>query len=298
MFTELTMRSTCFLILVLVLTALLHAQTAPASSGLPSKVGDAITNSIGMKLTFIPAGEFTMGSPETESHREADEVQHKVKISKPFLMATTAVTQKQWRAIMGTTIQDQRDEVDPSSKLFGEGDDYPIYFVSYEDAQDFCRKLTAKERREYRLPTEAEWEYACRAGTTTPFSTGETISTAQANYNGNFAYGDGAKGENRDKTVPVGTFKPNPWGLYNMHGNVWTWCADWYGEYPREEATDPQGPASGEERVARGGSWFREPWMCRSAGRYKKNPEGRYNFIGLRVVTTVSPTIAPKRVTE
>ena len=271
--------------------------TQPAAKDRPSKIGDAITNSVGMKLAYIPAGEFTMGSPETEEHRETDEVQHKVTISKPFLMATTAVTQKQWHKIMGTTIADQRDEADPSSKLFGEGDDFPIYFVSYQDAIDFCRRLSEKERREYRLPTEAEWEYACRAGTTTPFSTGETISTDQANYNGNFAYGNGSKGVNRDKTVAVGTFKPNAWGLYNMHGNVWTWCSDWYGEIPKADAVDPQGAGGGEERVVRGGSWFREPWMCRSAGRYKKPPEGRFNFIGLRVVTTVSPTPL-KRVVE
>jgi formylglycine-generating enzyme required for sulfatase activity len=259
-----------------------------AKPGKPSKIGDILKNSLGMKLTYIPAGDFVMGSPETEANRGDDEGQHKVVFTQPILMATTAVTQKQWRAIMGISQGEQRDEADPSSKLRGEGDDYPIYFVSWDDAVDFCRKLSQKERREYRLPTEAEWEYACRAGTTTPFNTGETITSDQANYNGNFVYGIGAKGENRDQTVTVGMFKPNAWGLYSMHGNVSTWCSDWYGDYPKADVTDPQGAGSGEGRVVRGGSWFGEPTACRSAARYKKPPEGRFNFIGLRVVTPVN----------
>ena len=127
--------------------------------------------------------------------------------------------------------------------------------------------MREKDKKSYRLPTEAEWEYACRAGTTTPFHFGETISTDQANYNGNFTYGNGKKGVYRKKTTPVGSFPANAWGLYDMHGNVWQWCQDWYGDYPQKDVVDPQGPEKGEYRVLRGGSWSNDPRYCRSAYR-------------------------------
>ncbi len=180
-----------------------------------------VTNSIGMRFQLIPPGEFNMGSPRDEEWHRPDEILHPVTITKPFYMATTEVTQAQWMALM--------DE-NPS---FCEGDDLPVETVTWEDAAKFCHKLSDKEGVHYRLPTEAEWEYACRAGTITPFYTGETIGTDQANYDGNHTYADGRKGVFRERTTKVGRFPPNAWGLCDMHGNVWEWCADWYGDYPQ-----------------------------------------------------------------
>jgi formylglycine-generating enzyme required for sulfatase activity len=200
-----------------------------------SSVPDKFTNSIGMKFVLIPAGEFTMGSPENEQGRDSNEPQHKVKITKPFYMQTTEVTQAQWKAVMGNN---------PS---YFKGNDLPVETVSWDDAQEFIKKLSAKEGVKYRLPTEAEWEYACRAGSTTKFYFGEDESKLDeyAWYHNN---SDG-------KTHPVGQKKPNAWGLYDMHGNVWEWCQDWYGAdyYKNSPAEDPQGPASAESRVLRGG---------------------------------------------
>jgi formylglycine-generating enzyme required for sulfatase activity len=240
----------------------------------------SITNSIGMKLVAIPAGEFMMGSPETEKERGGDEgPQHRVKITQPFYMGAMEVTQAQWKAVMGTN---------PSNF---QGDNLPVEQVSWDDCQEFLKKLSAKEGKTYRLPTEAEWEYACRAGTTTPFNTGETINTDQANYNGNQVYGNGKPGEYRQKTTPVGSFKPNAWGLYDMHGNVWEWCRDWYDEnyFKNSPATDPAGPENGAYRVLRGGSWYNCPGFCRSAFRFRVNPDDRRNSFGFRVVLVVSP---------
>ena len=156
------------------------------------------------------------------------------------------------------------------------GNDLPVEEVSWNDAKEFIRKLNRKEGTDkYRLPTEAEWEYACRAGTTTPFSTGDCISTDQANYNGNYPGSGCSKGVYREKTVAVGSFAPNAWGIYDMHGNVWEWCDDWYGDYPASHATDPKGPSSGSVRVLRGGSWFIYASNIRSAYRYGDNPDFR-----------------------
>ena len=233
------------------------------------------TNSIGMRFSLIPPGEFTMGSPaEEEWHRE-DEVLHGVTISKPFCMAVTEVTQKQWMALMGEN---------PS---FCEGDELPVETVTWDQAAEFCRKLSAKERMSYRLPTEAEWEYACRAGTTTPFHTGETIRTDQANYNGDYTYAGGAKGEFREETTVAGSLAANAWGLYDMHGNVWEWCADWYAAYPDGDATDPTGPADGDRRIFRGGCWMNFPAVCRSANRAKVVPQSWNFHLGFRVVREV-----------
>ncbi len=230
------------------------------------------TNSIGMKLIEIKPGEFTMGSPETEKDREDDETQHKVKITKPFMLGVHEVTQKQWQAVMGNN---------PS---YFKGDDLPVETVSWDDATEFCRKLSEKEGKKYRLPMEAEWEYACRAGTTTPFHTGRTIGTAQANYDGTSTYGSGVVGVYRQKTTPVGSFPPNAWGLHDMHGNVWEWCGDWYGPYPAGDVTDPTGPTNGDGlRVLRGGAWGSNPGFCRSAFRGWGGPGCRYDGGGFRV---------------
>ena len=236
------------------------------------KVPVRVENSIGMKFSLIPPGQFLMGSPPKEEGHRDDEVLHRVTLTKAFYLGTTEVTQRQWKALMGT---------DPS---FCTGDDLPVETVSWGQAVEFCGKLSLKEGGKCRLPSEAEWEYSCRAGTATPFHTGETISTDQANYDGRQTYGGGRKGVFRDGTADVGSFAPNAWGLHNMHGNVWEWCADWYGEYPRGDTTDPTSPASGNRRVSRGGCWINFPAVCRSANRAKIVPESWNFHTGFRVV--------------
>lgn len=244
-----------------------------------------ITNSIDMKLVYIPPGEFMMGSRDSaeEVARKgtnvkterftAEHPQHQVKITNEFIMGATEVSQAQYIAIMGTNPSEFK------------GEDNPVDTVSWNDAMEFCKKLSEKEGKQYRLPTEAEWEYACRAGTTTPFHTGETIITSQANYNGNFVYGNGAKGIFLIRTTSVGSFPPNDFGLYDMHGNVWEWCSDWYNNsyYSISLNTDPTGPSRGSGRVLRGGSWFSDAYLCRVACRYYYTPSRRRRDIGFRV---------------
>ena len=199
-----------------------------------------------------------MGSPSNEPERVDNERQHRVTISKPFYLQTTEVTQGQWREVMGNN----------PSYFKNCGDDCPVEQVSWNDVREFIRKLNQREgANKYRLPTEAEWEYACRAGTDTPFYFGDCLSTDQANYNGNYPMPGCAKGEYRKTPVPVGSFSPNAWGLYDMHGNVWEWCQDWYGNYPSGHVTDQTGPSSGSARVGRGGSFSSRAGYCRSANR-------------------------------
>lgn len=195
------------------------------------------TNRLGMKFVWIPPGSFLMGSPKDEEARESNEIQHKVTLTRGFYLGVYAVTQEEWRAVMGAN---------PSR--FRGVPKLPVEQVSWEDCHDFLDKLGAKDGRAYRLPTEAEWEYACRAGTTSPFHFGATISTEQANFNG--TTGKGAEGIYRLRTTPVGSFSPNGWGLYDMHGNVWQWCADGYGEYARGAVIDPHTQAQVMARVA------------------------------------------------
>jgi formylglycine-generating enzyme required for sulfatase activity len=259
-----------------------------------------------MKFVRIDPGEFLMGSPQGEKERKSDETQHKVKVTRPFMMGVHAVTRGQFAAFVDEAGYETDAENDgwayawTGSKWdkvkgaswrnpgFEQDDTHPVTEVSWNDAGAFVQWLGGKEDgKGCRLPTEAEWEYACRAGTTTPFYTGETISTEQANYNGNFTYGAGVKGVYRQKTTPVGSFKPNAWGLFDMHGNVWEWCADAYAEYPAGPATGPTGPTPPPQdasRVLRGGSWDYKPGRCRSAQRLRYAPGNRVNFIGFRVV--------------
>jgi sulfatase modifying factor 1 len=236
------------------------------------EVPKQMTNSLGMELRLIPAGKFIMGSPENEAGRLPREKQHEVTLSRSYYMGSTEVTQAQWKAVMGEN---------PS---FVEGDDHPVETIPWAKAIEFCRKLSEKEGAKYRLPTEAEWEYACRAGTTTPFYTGATITTDEANYDGRRSYDNGEKGEFRDETTPVASFAPNAWGLHDMTGNVREWCADWYGEYPTNAVTDPTGPADGTKRVIRGGCWMTAPAVSRSANRGGTEPVGWYFNFGFRVV--------------
>ena len=161
----------------------------------------------------------------------------------------------------------------------------PVETVSWDDCQEFVKKLREKDKKPYRLPTKPNGNIRCRAGTTTPFHFGETISTDQANYNGKLIYGNGKKGVYREKTTPVGSFPANAWGLHDMHGNVWQWCQDWYGDYPQKDVVDPQGPEKGDSscRVLRGGSWVDGPLHCRSAFRSWDGPGGRIRSIGFRL---------------
>jgi formylglycine-generating enzyme required for sulfatase activity len=235
----------------------------------------SITNTIDMKFMLIPSGSFTMGSPPDEPGRNNNEKQHEVRISKPFYLQTTEVSQAQWKKVIGKN---------PSS-FKGCGDNCPVENVSWEDAQKFISKLNQIEStNKYRLPTEAEWEYACRAETTTPFFTGECISAYQANYDGHYAGPNCPTGTWRRTTVKVGSFLPNDWGLYDMHGNVWEWVEDWYGDYPSKSVVDPKGPDKGELRVLRGGSWDHHALYMRSANRHRGKPVFRTSNQGFRVV--------------
>lgn len=231
------------------------------------------TNSIGMKFVWIPPGTFIMGSPEAEEGRKVDEIQHRVTLSKGFYMGVYTVTQEEWQAVMGNN----------PSKFRGEKN-LPVHSVSWDVCQEFIKKLREKDQKPYRLPTEAEWEYACRAGTTTPFHFGETISTDQANYNGQLApYGKGKKGVYREKATPVGSFPANAFGLFDMHGNVWQWCQDSYSAYPQTDVVNPQGPKKGGRPVFRGGSWDNYPLNCRSARRVSGGPGVITDYLGFRL---------------
>ena len=238
-----------------------------------------------MNLTLIPAGEFTMGSPEGEEGRKSwDGPQRRVTISKPFYIGICEVTQGQYKAVMGKNPSGGFTHIAKS----------PVNHVSWEDAIEFCRKLSAKISREVDLPTEAQWEYACRAGTTTPYNVGKTISGDQSNYMGTRPCGCGCTSDNpcidRDMTVPVGTFKPNGFGLYDMHGNVSEWCRDWFDiDFHREASRiDPENTTTSEQRVHRGGSWLFGPEECRSAARSSEYPNYYNVCLGFRVIVRQS----------
>jgi formylglycine-generating enzyme required for sulfatase activity len=239
--------------------------------------GKTFTNSLGMRFVLIPAGSFMMGSPAREPQRFDDERQHRVSISRAFYMQITEVTQGQWYEVMG----------DNPSHFKNCGDDCPVEKISWYDVQSFIRNLNQREgTKKYRLPTEAEWEYTCRAGTNTPFFFGECLSTDEANYDGNCPMPGCPKGRNREEPIPVANFPPNAWGLYGMHGNVWEWCQDWYGPYPLDSVTDPTGSPSGEKHVLRGGSWRCCAKCSRSANRGLGFPGCRNNYFGFRVART------------
>jgi formylglycine-generating enzyme required for sulfatase activity len=227
------------------------------------------------ELMEIPAGRFTMGSPSSEAGRNADEVPHEVTISRPFFLGRFEVSQQEWLAVMGTR----------PSRFADCGLMCPVENVSFLDVRQFLETLNASASNEfvYRLPTEAEWEYACRAGTTTPFATGVNLTTDQANYNGKFPYASFAPGIFRERPTIAGSFGANTWGLADMHGNVWEWTADWYGPYPSGAARDPRGAAAGEKRVIRGGSWFFDANSARCALRYTHAPADRGFSLGFRV---------------
>ena len=262
------MRSTLAATTLLLILGMFCFQTGYSSAQQPNK--ESFTNSIGIKLIQIPKGKFLMGSPETEEMRGEDEILHEVTISRNFYMGATEVTQAQWQKVMG---------INPSKF---QGDQLPVEKVSWKGAVEFCNRLSdlpeeKKAGRKYRLPTEAEWEYACRAGTTTLFHFGSELElNGQANMKN-------TKGPN-----PVGKYPANAWGLYDMHGNVFEWCSDWYGEYDEYSVTDPSGLATGLERVKRGGCFGIRAERARSASRVSDVPSSRRDNTGFRVALSTS----------
>jgi formylglycine-generating enzyme required for sulfatase activity len=256
-----------------ILKVLLTGTGLSAQQNLDDRCPPAMTNSLGMSFGYVPAGTFVMGSPEHEPGRNDDEVPHEVTLTTDFYLQTTPVTQGQWQALMGNN---------PSG--FGNcGPDCPVEQVSWLDCQKFLKKLNALGEGTYRLPTEAEWEYACRAGSNTAFGLGE-ITVLYCDPDPTLDNMGWYCGNSDRHTHPVAQKAPNAWGLYDMHGNVYEWCQDWYGEYPPTPLTDPGGPASGKGRMVRGGSWFSSAKTCRSASRLSMSPDSKTPFLGFRVL--------------
>ncbi|NOS89014.1 MAG: formylglycine-generating enzyme family protein [Methylococcaceae bacterium] len=231
-------------------------------------------NGVRQCFRWLPQGVFMMGSPESEPERWHEmEIQHPVTLRLGFWLADTACTQALWLAVMGENPSRFKDDLNN-----------PVENVSWDDCQKFISRLNELiPDLAARLPTEAEWEYACRAGTTTPFSFGDNITLEQVNYNGVFPYNYGKKGEYRQKTVPVKSLPANPWGFYEMHGNVLEWCADWFGDYPTTAVENPTGPTAGTARVVRGGSWLISGRDVRSAFRFRITPDDRNFRLGFRL---------------
>ncbi|MEH2270714.1 MAG: SUMF1/EgtB/PvdO family nonheme iron enzyme [Nostoc sp.] len=241
-------------------------------------------NGVVLEMVAIPGGKFIMGSPESEPERYASESpQHSVTIQ-PFFMGKFTVTQSQWKAV--AALPKVSIDLNPDPSNF-KGANRPVERVSWDDAIDFCARLSKKTEKIYRLPSEAEWEYACRAGTTTPFYFGETITMDLANYDGNYTYGSAPKGEYREQTTDVGKFPANPFGLFDMHGNIWEWCHDeWHENY---NGAPKDGSAwsvdnDNQNRLLRGGSWNNNPRNCRSAFRHSLARDFKFVYVGFRVV--------------
>lgn len=239
---------------------------------------------VNLDMVAIPGGAFKMGSPKGEGIPSDERPQHSV-IVNPFWMGKYSVTQAQWRAIAVLPKVEREIDLDPSKF---KGDHRPVENISWHDAVEFCLRLSQKTNQSYRLPSEAEWEYACRAGGSTPFHFGETITPELANYNGNYTYGYGPRGIYRRQTSPIDNFRiANAFGLYDMHGNVWEWCADrWHENYQGAPSDGSVWESGGDYsyRMLRGGSWYYNPALCRSAFRYSLSPGSRNDLVGLRVV--------------
>ena len=263
---------------------------------------EQLAEGVALTMLRIPAGSFRMGSPETEAESsDRERPVHRVTLGE-FLLAQTPITQAQWRAVAQWQRLEQEDRElwpdwlapDPVAELKEsarfQGEQRPVVNVRWHDAMAFCQRLRLRTGKNYTLPSEAQWEYACRAGTTTPFHWGATISAKLANYDGREVYGDGERGGYRRQTMDVASFPANPWGLHDMHGNIWEWCEDhWHDNY--KGAPEDGRAWIGEEaideplktRLLRGGSWFGNPRYCRSAYRNDAHPGYRDFNIGFRV---------------
>jgi formylglycine-generating enzyme len=239
-----------------------------------------MVNSLGMAFVLIPAGQFVMGSPTSEVHRGASEIQHPVTITRPFYMQTAEVTVDEWRAVMGRRF---------FARKKGAGN-MPVVKVSWYDCKKFIRKLNQMTGDHYSLPTEAQWEYAARAGSTTAYFWGGQIDCTRAMFANNTMKYNACVSANRssnlvpDGPAPVKRYSPNAWGLYDMHGNVWEWCEDLYARYDVVSVVDPRETESGENRVRRGGSWFGPGYSSRSANRAFGHPMSRLQNTGFRLV--------------
>ena len=245
-------------------------------SGYAEEPKERIKNSLGMEFVLINPGKFLMGSPADEPGRYTGERQHRVNLTEPFYLQTTEVTQRQWQALMGEN---------PSVHKRC-GDSCPVEQISWEDAQRFIQKLNRKEGTDkYRLPTEAEWEYACRASSTTALPNGDIIEL-ECGLDPNLDPSGWYCGNSQDMIKPVAGKKPNAWGLYDMLGNVQEWCQDWFGGYPDDEVVDPEGPKEGTYRVMRGGVWYSPARDVRCASRFGSPPHYRFQHIGFRIGKT------------
>lgn len=271
-------------------------QTRRAPLAAPSKFDGAKAGEVrqifGIKFCWCPAGTFTMGSPRSEPERRPGENQVEVTLTKGYWMAKYEATQGDWKGVHDGLPGELTAELP-------EGDDYPVGNVNYAEAEAYCQELSRRAHEsgelptdwEIRLPTEAQWEYACRAGTTTATSFGDSLSSKQANFKGQ-PYNGGEPGPSLSRAAKVGSYPANPWGLHDMHGNIFEWCRDWYhATYPGgvdpdlhdEKATAATNQTGDYSRSRRGGCWADEGWPCRSAFRLRFEPERRYDHIGFRV---------------
>lgn len=260
--------------------ATINQKEAAQKAGLPLEKKIEIGSDANIALIYIPAGEFDMGSPLEEIKRDNDEAQHHIKLTKAFYMGKFEVTQLQYRVIMNEN---------PSKFA---GDNYPVDNVNWYEAARFIKRLSDKTGLKFRFPTEAEWEYACRAGTTTAFNTGTTIDSDLVNYDASTPYANGIIGKEMKRTTKVGSYPPNAFGLYDMHGNVWEWCGDVYKDdyYKITPSIDPNGPqedVQGADRVMRGGAWNEKAPKCRSADRNNRRPKANQPMIGFRIVMEI-----------
>ena len=248
--------------------------TAASRLAAPGPAEFVVEPTTGMLLVAIEPGSFVMGSPASETGRNADEQPHRVTVPHRFYLGRFEVTQTEWNVVMGTA----------PSHVQGCGS-CPVEQVNFYDVNEFLSRLNARSiALRFRLPTEAEWEYACRAGTITPFNTGNALRLDRANTNARYPYGDVALATGPDRTTPAGRYPANAWNLHDMHGNVWEWTNDWYGPYDAARDVDPLGPDTGTVRVIRGGSWTFDANSARCALRFTHAPIDRGFSLGFRVV--------------